>query len=193
VPATENLSRVIAVHVKRLRLAGGLSLDQLARSSGVSRSMISSIERGTSNATAVVLDRIAIALGVALNELLSGNSTDVDPKLLLAKGEQIIWTDPATGYQRRLLSPPQTYSTLRLVEVIFPAKARIIYESGGKAGASPTKVYQQIWLLAGKMEITHGSDLFQLSAGDCLAFRIDQPIGFFNPTEKDARYLVAQA
>jgi transcriptional regulator with XRE-family HTH domain len=186
------LTESIALSVKTLRQAFNYSLDQLAGRSGVSRSMISSIERGTSNATAVVLDRLASALGVSLTELLEASAGRTAEKLLLRRSEQKLWTDPASGYQRRTLSPVLADSSLRLVEVSFPAKARIAYESAGKDLPQEKKLHQQIWLLAGKMEISRSTEIFCLNVGDCLAFRIDQPVIFYNPGQHAARYLVAQ-
>jgi transcriptional regulator with XRE-family HTH domain len=189
----QDLTVSIALSVKALRLALGYSLDHLAQRSGVSRSMISSIERGTSNATAVVLDRLASALGVSLTQLLEVNPNRMTDKLLTRRNEQTVWIDPASGYQRRTLSPALSDSSLRLIEVVFPAKARIAYESSGKDLSPEKKLHQQIWLIAGKMEISRLKETYRLNAGDCLAFRIDQPVVFYNPGLHDARYLVAQS
>src|SRR5207245_9689579 len=59
-----DLNARIAERVRELRAQRGLSLDALARKSGVSRSMISLIERGESSPTAVVLERLAAGLVV---------------------------------------------------------------------------------------------------------------------------------
>jgi transcriptional regulator with XRE-family HTH domain len=56
---SSGLDKRIAERVAELRRAHGLSLDALARRSGVSRSMISVIERGESSPTAVVLEKLA--------------------------------------------------------------------------------------------------------------------------------------
>src|SRR2546421_9916981 len=64
-----DLNRRIADRVRELRAAQGLSLDALAGKSGVSRSMISVIERGESSPTAVVLEKLAAGLGVTLASL----------------------------------------------------------------------------------------------------------------------------
>src|SRR2546423_11819385 len=53
----------IAERVRELRAARGLSLDALATKSGVSRSMISLIERGETSPTAVVLEKLAAGVG----------------------------------------------------------------------------------------------------------------------------------
>ena len=55
------LNERIAERVRDLRVAQGLSLEALATKSGVSRSMISLVERGESSPTAVILDRLATA------------------------------------------------------------------------------------------------------------------------------------
>src|SRR2546423_11437398 len=60
----------IAERVRELRAAHGLSLDALASKSGVSRSMISLIERGESSPTAVVLEKLAAGLAVTLASLV---------------------------------------------------------------------------------------------------------------------------
>src|SRR5205807_7058073 len=63
---TSDLNQRIAARVRGLRAAQGLSLAALAGKSGVSRSMISLIERGESSPTAVVLEKLAAGLGVTL-------------------------------------------------------------------------------------------------------------------------------
>src|SRR5262247_4899846 len=64
-----DLNARIAERVRELRAARGLSLDALAGKSGVSRSMISLVERGESSPTAVVLEKLAAGLGVTLASL----------------------------------------------------------------------------------------------------------------------------
>ncbi|WP_347316806.1 helix-turn-helix domain-containing protein, partial [Ralstonia pseudosolanacearum] len=59
----------IARRVRDLRAARGYTLDALAARCGVSRSMISLIERGAASPTAVVLDKLAAGLGVSLSSL----------------------------------------------------------------------------------------------------------------------------
>ena len=61
----------IAARVRVLRAAKGLTLDDLAASSGVSRAMLSRIERAQSSATAQLLVRLCGGLGVTLSELVA--------------------------------------------------------------------------------------------------------------------------
>jgi transcriptional regulator with XRE-family HTH domain len=183
----ESLTLRIADRVRPLRVAAKLSLDALAQQSGVSRSMISAIERGETNPTAVVLDRLASALGVTLTGMLEQPQRAGSP--LLRKSEQTAWRDSSSGYERRSLSAGLPDSRMRLIEVNFPAHARVAYESAGMA--SP--IEQQIWMLSGTMEITVADARYRLDAGDSLTMRVDGPNVFFNPGHKAARYLVAQA
>src|SRR5258708_18838218 len=71
-----DLSQRIAERVNELGAAQGLSVDVLAAKSGVSRSMISLIERGESSPTAVVLEKLATSLGVTLASLFDMPTTD---------------------------------------------------------------------------------------------------------------------
>jgi transcriptional regulator with XRE-family HTH domain len=176
----------LAERIRVLRSSRALSLQDLAHRSGVSRSMISQIERCETNPTALVLDRLASALGVVLTQLLEPAGGQAP---LSRRAEQLVWQDPATGYERRSVSPPGHPSRLRLIEVSFPAGARIAYEPN----AALPPVDQQVWLLEGEMQITLSGQVHALKPGDCLAMTIDQPIVFSNPCAKAARYLVAQA
>lgn len=179
-----DINHQIARRVRELRDAQGLSLAALAERSGVSRSNISLIERGESSATATVLDKLSAALGVTVASLFE-QAADA-PSPVSRKEDQPVWTDPASGYVRRNLSPA-VYSPIQLVEVSFPAGQRVAYETSGRE----VEVHQQVWIIEGEMEVTVGDTLWRLATGDGLAMRLDQPITYHNTGTKPARYLVA--
>jgi transcriptional regulator with XRE-family HTH domain len=185
---SSDLNLRIAERVRELRAARGLSLDVLANKSGVSRSMISLIERGESSPTAVVLERLATALAVTLASLFdapaSAATTVSGP--LARRDQQPEWRDPASGYLRRNVSPPSAAHTLQIVEVHFPAGGRVAFETGVR----DVHVHQQVWLLEGAIDITLGEERHRLREGDCLAMQLDRPTMFHNPTRKPARYAV---
>jgi transcriptional regulator with XRE-family HTH domain len=183
----DDINQRIARRVAGLRANGGLSLDALAARSGVSRSTISLIERGETSATAVVLEKIAAGLGVALAALFEVERAAPGP--LMRRREQTEWRDPASGYLRRNVSPPDHPSPMRIVEVEFPAGKRVVLEGAGPHAV----IHQQVWLLAGAMVLTHGGQTHRLEAGDCLAMRLDGPVEFRNPTRNAARYAVVIA
>jgi transcriptional regulator with XRE-family HTH domain len=177
--------------VRELRAAHGLSLDALAGKSGVSRSMISLIERGESSPTAAVLERLAAGLGVMLASLFDPPSAAARaPNGPVARrDDQPEWKDPASGYLRRNVSPPGVPQPMQIVEVRFPPGARVAFETGARVA----RVHQQIWVLAGAMDITLGTERHRLREGDCLAMQLDRPTMFHNPTRKPSRYAVVIA
>ena len=183
-----NLNKRIAARVRELRGATGLSLDALAGKSGVSRSMISLIERGESSPTAVVLDKLAAALGVTVASLFDAPEAAARQanSPVTRRNDQPQWRDPASGYVRRNVSPSSVPQPFQIVEVHFPAGGRVAFETGGR----DARVYQQIWLLEGTMDITAGTERHRLREGDCLAMQLDRPTMFHNPTRKRARYAV---
>src|SRR2546422_10388366 len=102
-----DLNQRIAERVRELRAAQGLSLDALASKSGVSRSMISLIERGESSPTAVVLEKLAAGLGVMLASLFEAPAAAARaPRGPGARrDDQPPGEDPAPGLLRRHVSP----------------------------------------------------------------------------------------
>jgi transcriptional regulator with XRE-family HTH domain len=185
-PTTDPINERIAAAVRELRLQRGFSLDTLAAACGVSRSALSLIERAESSPTAVVLDRIAAGLGVPLGSLFGDERDEQPPSPLARRAEQPVWRDPSSGYLRRSVSPGGGGSPVQIVEVTFPAGARVAFESGQRDRV----IHQQLWVLGGTIDFTIGTDTHRLRAGDCLASRLDRPTMFHNPTAKAARYAV---
>ena len=190
VDAAPDVNARIAERVRELRAEQGLSLETLSARSGVSRSMISLIERGESSPTATVVEKLAGALGVTMATMFEGSAaTRAASGPIARRADQIEWEDPGSGYVRRNVTPPATKQPIQLVDVQFPPGRRVVFETGPR----DVQVYQQIWLLDGTMEITVGADRYRLHEGDCLAMQMDKPIVFHNPGRKRARYLVAMA
>ena len=174
----------IAARVRELRERSALSLDALARRSDVSRSMISLIERGETSPTAVVLEKIATGLGVTLGALF--DDVAAPPVPISTAADRTPWKDPESGYVRRNISPANFPSPIRIVEVTFPAGAKVAYETSARDSA----VAQQIWVQDGAIEVSVGKVTHKLGADDCLAMQLDAPVTFRNRTRKPARYLV---
>ncbi|MCZ8041798.1 MAG: XRE family transcriptional regulator [Beijerinckiaceae bacterium] len=178
-----DLDRRLGARIKGLRQSRGLTLDQLAARSGVSRAMISRVERGESSPTAALLDRLCAGLGVLLSTLFRDEAQGGP---LARRGEQPVWTDPDSGYVRRSVSPAGTVSRLEIVEVEMPAGARVLLD----APRGGFRLDQQLWLLEGELSLSVGGREHRLAAGDCLAMLLDGPIAFHNPGEVPARYAV---
>jgi len=179
-----SINQRIAARVRDLRGRHGLSLEALAEASGVSRSMISLIERGESSPTAVVLEKLATGLGVSLATLFETQVAPAHP--VARRADQVEWRDPESGYLRRNVSPGGFPSPIQIVEVVFPAGARVAYETAARPGIT----HQQIWILEGMIRVMLGDEAFELRVGDCLAMVLDRPITYHNPTASPARYCV---
>ena len=188
--AAPDLNQRIAERVRELRAAHGLSLDALAGRSGVSRSMISLIERGESSPTAVVLEKLATGLGVMLASLFDAPAAAPAPSGPVARrADQPEWRDPASGYVRRNVSPPGVPQPMQIVEVRFPPGARVAFENGARDRArAPAGVGAR-----GRDRRHVGAERHRLREGDCLAMQLDRPTMFHNPTRKPARYAVVIA
>jgi transcriptional regulator with XRE-family HTH domain len=182
-----SIDTLIANRVRDLRKARGYTLDGLAESSGVSRSMISLIERQETSPTAVVLKKLADALDVTLATLFSDEAGSTAEQPLARLSQQHVWKDPASGYVRRHVSPSGYASPIELVEVIFPPGERVAFDNARHNMVA----HQQVWMLEGEMEITVGQTTWHLQTGDCLAMVLDQHLVFRNPSRKKARYAVA--
>jgi transcriptional regulator with XRE-family HTH domain len=182
--APPDINSRIAARVKALRTELGLTLDALAAKCDVSRSMLSLVERGESSPTAVVLEKIATGLGVALAALFDDASAPASP--VSRREDRTPWRDPQSGYVRRNISPAGYPSPIQIVEVMLPAGARVAYETG----AREVNIHQQVWVQEGSIELTVGKVTHRLSEDDCLAMQLNEPTAFRNRTRKAARYVV---
>lgn len=178
---SDNFDNSIADRLKALRMARGLTLDQLAEQSGVSRAMISRIERAQASPTAALLARLCSALGQSLSVFFAP-AEENSPLARFA--QQPVWKDPETGYLRRSVSPPGTGSSIDVVEVEFPPGASVHFASQ----PASRNQWQHVWLFEGRMELTVGDVVHVLDAGDCLHMNIGDVHAFRNPTSNIARY-----
>lgn len=178
------LENAIGERLRHLRGVRGLTLDALSAASGVSRAMISKIERGEASPTAQLLLRLCTALDLTLSAFFAFSEAEGEP--LSRRAAQSVWRDPETGYQRRAVSPPNTPSRVDVVEVEFPPGARVAYPpETAKAG-----MMQYVWLFSGRLDLTVGGTRHALFPGDCLYMSITEGHVFENPGEGPARYAV---
>jgi transcriptional regulator with XRE-family HTH domain len=173
----------LAGRIAQERAQRGWSLADVAERSGVSRSMLSKIERQEASPTAAILLRIAGAFDVTLAELLTEPAAS--SSRLARAADQPTWIDPTSGYLRRQIYLTSTLP-LELVEVDLPAGARV---------AAPASAYafirQVLWVLDGAVTIVEGEQRTALQAGDRLEFGPPSDVVFQNETDASCRYLVA--
>jgi transcriptional regulator with XRE-family HTH domain len=177
----QELDQRIAARVRAARLAAGLTLDGLAERSGVSRAMISRVERAESSATAVLLGRLANGLGATLSEFFREEAGE---QPLVRAADQPVWRDPATGYLRRNVTAGA--GGIDIVDVMLPPGASVTYDNA----VAPLKADQVVWVLEGRLRMAVGDAIADLGPGDSLAMRLDRPIRFHNISAADVRYAV---
>ncbi|MGJ7499995.1 helix-turn-helix domain-containing protein [Variovorax sp. ZT5P49] len=179
----QSIDMLIATQLLALRQAQGLSLAELAERSGVSKAMISKVERAQSSPTAVLLGRLAAGLGVPLAQLLTEEKEQ--PQRLRTRAEQEVWRDPKAGYLRRQVTERHAGSGVELVEVELPRSAQVDYPRWSG------KPYRQcLWMLEGALRVDYGDERFELAPGDCLDFGVDRPLVFKALGRTACRYLL---
>jgi transcriptional regulator with XRE-family HTH domain len=166
------LSDRLAKNVKQLRQARGLTQQQIAKISGLPRATCANLESGTANPTLGVLHRLALALGVSLEELIATPRADVKH---FPKG-----TLPARHRGRievRSLLPEQLPSTLA-ERLELPPGERLV----GVPHTPGTREY--LTCESGEIELVAAGETFRLAEGDVVVFRGDQRHSYFNPGRK---------
>lgn len=173
----------LAGHLRGLRTGQGLTLQVLADRSGVSRAALSRIETGEVSPTAETLGRLATALGLPVSMLIAPLDSGFRP--LMRRAAQPVWRDPATGFERRGVSPPARGLRAEMIEGRIGPGQRISYEAPGVPGQE-----HHLLMLSGALTLTLGTERHLLGPGDCLRYRLFGPSRFETGPE-EARYVIA--
>ena len=173
----------VAARIRTEREARSWSLADLAERSGVSKGMISKVERGEASPTASLLGRLSGAFGLTLSTLLV--RAERGEGRLVREPDQPVWHDPATGYRRRqVFARPDL--PLEMTEVELPAGAVVAFPA-----ASYAFMRQVIWMLEGRLVFQEGDQRHDLGPGDCLELGPPRDCAFRNEGRRPCRYLVA--
>ena len=171
----------LGVRVRDLRKERGLTLEELARVSGVSRAMISKLERGEKNPTLVIAARLAEGLGVSLSRL--AGVEERREVVVVPKEGRTVLRDPETGFERQSLSPT------------FPGRGveflRNVVPEGSTSGDFPPHrkgVEEHIVVESGQLEATLDGEKYRLREGDALYFAADVPHRFDNAGRGECAY-----
>jgi transcriptional regulator with XRE-family HTH domain len=178
----DSIDSTIAARIRGERAARRWSLDDLAERSGVSKAMISKIERAEASATAALLGRLSAALGLTLSAMLAESETPHRGPLRAA--DQPVWRDPATGYIRRQVAASPTIP-IELTEVDLPPGASVSFPAASYRGMSHV-----VWVLAGRLTFVEGDVTHELGPGDSLEFGPPADCTYRNDSTAPCRYLV---
>jgi transcriptional regulator with XRE-family HTH domain len=182
-PDPIDIERRIASRLGQLRTERGWSLDALAERAGISRATLSRLERGELSPTAAMLGRLCTTFGWTLSRLMAEAETRAAS--LVPAAEQAVWTDPETGYQRRIVSPPGPGLRGELVEIRIPARASVAYDAAPVPGLE-----HHLWLLEGELTLEVGGATHRLRPGDALRYVLNGPSRFTATGRREARYVI---
>ncbi len=173
------LGRRVAENLRQKRKVRGLSLDELAQASGVSRAALSQIETMKSNPTVGILWKIASGLGVPFNELLGEPGRGA--RVLRHKDAQVLRSTDGK-LESRPLTPAGASPLVEAYELRLSARSAHASESHAPG------TQEIVVVLSGLLRLRVDDEILDLGVGDSVAFRADRPHVYENPGGAEARY-----
>jgi XRE family transcriptional regulator, regulator of sulfur utilization len=164
----DEISLRLGVRLKQARKAQGLSLESLAKLSGVSVSMISQIERGESNPTVVVTWNLSKALKIDFAGLIEENPGKSGPiKEVIRAGEAPVISAHGKSCIIRILSAPEGVGDIEVYELEF--------QKGGLLESRPhsTGCIENLTVLDGELVVTSDGVTETVGIGDTIRYRAD--------------------
>ena len=151
---------------------------------GVSKSMLSQIEREKANPTIAITWRLANALGVAIGELLSGAPKNVETIRLLEAHETPTLPGDHAGYVLRILGPMELAGKYEWYELTLAP--------GGELVSQPHDpgTTEHLTLLHGALDIEVGAAHKKVKIGATARYRADQAHAIRNQGKTEAKALL---
>lgn len=168
-----------------LRQARALSLDELSRRAGVSKSMLSQIERAQANPTVAVVWRLANALGVAISELLGGPPESTPPVVVVVPAHATPALRNSDGLcELRILGPIELAGQFEWYGLSV--------KPGGALVSQPHEPgsHEHLTVLSGTLEVRAGPSHSRLKAGETARYAVDQSHAIHNPARGTATALL---
>jgi transcriptional regulator with XRE-family HTH domain len=176
---SEAISRHLGARLKHLRAERGWSLEALANASGVSRSMLSQIEREQANPTLTVTLRIARAFGMSLGELVEMPSASTSLNVIRA-------ADRTYHYRSDKFVRIRTLSPLNLEKDVEFYEVQL--QPGGALRSAPhfEGTREFLTVQKGQVRIESGNEGESLDPGDSANYRADITHAIVNAGKSDA-------
>jgi transcriptional regulator with XRE-family HTH domain len=173
------LGRRVAENLRERRKARGMSLDDLARASGVSRAALSQIETCKSNPTVGVLWKIAVGLAVPFAELIGAPRSGA---VVLRRADSQVLRSADGKFESRPLAPAGASPLVELYELRLSAR------STHRSEPHAPGTHEMIVVLSGGLRMHVDEETYDLGAGDSIAFAADRPHSYENPASSEGRY-----
>ena len=174
----------VGATLQKMRLARGLTLEDLSRAAGVSKSMLSQIEREKANPTIAVAWRLSNALGVGIGELLSDDSKEVEAIRVLEPHETPTLPGDHAGYVLRILGPMELAGKFEWYELTLAAGGELVSQPHDP-GAT-----EHLTVLQGNMEVEADGSKRKLKPGGTARYNADRSHAIRNSGKTEARALL---
>jgi len=171
-------SHALCSRVTALRKKNKLTLDQLAAASGVSRSMLSQIERGQANPTLTVAFRIAQAFGMSIGEL-------VDQAWQSSTIEVVHGEDKSNFFRHDKECQIRTLSPLHMEKNIEFYELRIAPGASLTSAPHYEGTKELLTITNGRARVVSGENATELAQGDSAQYRADLPHAIENSGKKE--------
>lgn len=167
------------------RAQARLTLDELSRRAGVSKSMLSQIERGQANPTVAVVWRLAQALGIELSELLEGAARGAPGGIEHVGAHGIPQLTSPDGLARlRILGPIDLAGQFEWYELSVAPGGELASE-GHEPGSR-----EHLSLLSGSLQVHAGEAHQALKPGETARYAADQAHAIRNTGKQPALALL---
>jgi len=162
----ENITDRLAERLRAARKAKGVSMDAVAGISGVSRSMVSQIERGESSPTVATLWNLTQALGVDFAGLLEAK---LEPAIDVTRGAAApVMTGHGHGVRIRILSPAETVGDHEVYDISFQPGAALV-SAPHSAGCR-----EHLTVIEGSLRVVSGAEEAEIGQGDTARYFADR-------------------
>jgi rhodanese-related sulfurtransferase/transcriptional regulator with XRE-family HTH domain len=178
------LDEIVGANLRSLRTLRALSLDAVARITGLSRSLLGQIELGKASPSVSAVWKIAHAFNVQFSALLATPDPPPRTKVLRAKSAKRL-VSPDGRFSSRALFPLAEKPGVEFYELHLAAHSR--------EDAQPHQpgTRENLIVTSGALELHVGGERFDLGRGDAIAFTADVPHSYVNPSGEDCwMYLV---
>jgi transcriptional regulator with XRE-family HTH domain len=169
------------IRVKKARAEKKLTLQELSKRSGVSRSMLSKIEREEKNPTIQIACQVAEGLGLTLSQLL--DEQEEREMVLIKKEQRLIYRDEQSGFERHLLSPSFPARGVEFILNVIPPG-----QASGHFPPHTKGVKEYVSVAQGQLQVSLGDRVYLLDAGDSLYFDADLTHHFANVGSEPCQY-----
>lgn len=182
--ATPTAPPEVGATLQKLRLQRGLTLDDLSRAAGVSKSMLSQIEREKANPTIAVAWRLANALGVGIEELLSSATREVESIHVMEPHETPTLPGNHAGYVLRILGPMELAGKYEWYELTLAVDGALVSNSHDPG------TMEYLTLLHGVLEVEVDGKKKKLKAGGTARYQADKNHAIRNVGKTEAKALL---